>query len=140
MDPTAMPRYIATLRATYDAEDEVEAIFIADQIRLNGEQDLDTDEDLLDEGEEVDTLEVTQITDNGLNLTPDEALSVFRHARNLLIKTRIKQCFDLAREFDRTIYALENREIEGFSMRSYDYGRFMDLAESILIKGEVPNG
>lgn len=127
-----MPRYVSTLRAVYDAQDDVEAMLIADKIAENGAQDLD------DEDDEA-SLEVTQVISNSLELTPDELISRLRVARNLLIKTRIRQCYTLAKELDEVIFALVNREEPGFTMRSYNHGDFLDLVESILVKGASPN-
>ncbi len=126
-----MPRFVATLRAIYDAQDEVEAMLVADKICENGSADLDDSDD-------DSSLEVTQVVSNGLQLLPQEMLSRLRIARNLLIKTRIKQCYELAQELDRVIFALEHREDPGFSIRAYDYGAFIDLADRILMKGETP--
>jgi|ERR1043166_1308738 hypothetical protein len=123
-------RYITTLRAVYSADDDVEAIYIANQIRENAESELVEDDE---------SVEITQVTSNSLELTPEEICSQLRHARNLLINTRIRQCFDLASELDRTIFALENRREENFDISGYDYGNFMDVVESILTKKEAPD-
>jgi hypothetical protein len=125
-----MPKYVSTFRAVYEAEDDVAAAIIADQIRLNAEQDLDEDED---------TFECSQTTSNALDLSPDETISQLKRARNLLIKTRIKQCYELARELDRVIYALPYRDEPSFTMGGYDYGNFMDLTLAILERGEEPD-
>jgi len=125
-------RYVATLRAIYNAEDDVEAIFIADQIRQNGAVDLDEDE-------EGDVLDVTQVTSNQLDLNPDETIIQLKRARNLLIKTRIKQCYALARELDYQIHALMCRESSDLTMSTYDYGHFMELSEAIIQRGEMPD-
>lgn len=124
-------RYVATLRAVYDAEDEVQAIFIADQIRLNAMQDLDE--------EEGDSIEVTQVTSDALHILPEEVLRVLRRARNQLIRTRYKQCYELAKELDQQIFVLEHRGEPDFSMAGYDYGKFMEVSEAILMKGENPS-
>jgi hypothetical protein len=124
-------RYVATFRAVYDADNDVEAAVVADQIRLNAEQDLDE--------EDGDSFECSQVTSNALELTPDETLSQLRRARNLLIKTRIKQCYELAREMDQLIYALQFRDQPDFTMGGYDFGQFMDLTMAILERGEEPN-
>lgn len=121
-----MPRFVATLRAVFDADDEVTAILAAERIRENGIADLDEDEG--------DELNVTQVTSNALDISPDEVLEQLEKARNLLIRTRIKQCFEQARELDKIIYALRHRDEESFDMRGYDYGNFMDIAEEILTK------
>lgn len=125
-----MTRYVATLRALYDAKDDVEAMFIADQIRVNGSIDFDDDNDVLD---------VTQVTSNQLDLSPDETIVQLKRARNLLIKTRIKECYNLAKELDIQIFALQHRESPEFSMSMYDYGDFMELSEAILQRGEMPD-
>jgi len=124
-------RFVSTFRATYDADNDVEAAIVADQIRLNAEQDL--------EAEDGDTFECTQTTSNALELTPDEVLSQFRRTRNLLIKTRIKECYNLARELDQMIFVLQFRDQPSFTIGSYDYGKFMDLTIAILEKEEEPN-
>lgn len=126
-----MPRFVATLRAIYDAQDEVEAIYVADQIRLNGMQDLDEDDG--------DVLDVTQVTSNELNLSPEETVVQLKRARNLLIRTRIRDCYHLARELDVQIYALAHRLDSDFSMGGYNYGDFVDLAEAILVRKENPD-
>lgn len=125
-----MPRYITTLRAVYNAEDDVEAIYIAEQIRSNGASDLDE--------EDGDSLDVTQTTSNAIDLSPEETINQLRLARNLLIRTRIKQCFYLAKELDQTLYALIHRDESGFSMGGYSHGDFMDLALKVL-DGENPD-
>lgn len=125
-----MIRCVATLRAVFDATDEVEAVFIADKICENGQRDFD---------EENDILEVTQVTSNHLDITPEETLVQLRRARNLLIKTRIRDCYMLAKELDQQIYALAHRGAADFAMAGYDYGEFMDLTERILMRGEMPD-
>jgi hypothetical protein len=126
-----MPKYVATLRAVYEAEDDVGAVFIADQIRVNGERDLDD--------EDGDVLDVTQVTSNQLDLTPEETITQLRRARNLLVKTRIKECYNLAKELDQQIYALSHRSAGEFAMAGYDFADFMDLAQSILVEGVTPD-
>ena len=126
-----MPRYVATLRAIYNAPDDVQAVFIADQIRLNGTEDLEEDDG--------DVLDVTQVTSNELDLTPEETIIQLKKARNLLIKTRIRQCYALAKELDLQIFALAHRESPEFMLSTYNHGDFMDLAQAILIEGEEPD-
>jgi len=124
-----MTQYIATLRAVYDAKDEVEAIFIADKILENGSVDLEDD----------DTFSVTQVTSNTISLTPQEITDVLLRARNILIRTRIRDCFQQARELDRIIYLLGFQEEDWeYASAGYSYGNFMDAAEAILMRGESP--
>lgn len=126
-----MPKFVATLRATYDADDDIAAEVVADQIRLNAETDLDDDE-----GDEV---EITQVTSNGLQLTPDELMVLLRKARNALIKTRVRQYWELAKEVDRAIYTMHFKDDPMFSEAGYSHGDFMDLTVAILERGEEPN-
>ena len=123
------PLFIATLRAVFRAEDEVEAIFIADQIKVNGEKDLDK--------EDGDTLDVTQVTQNLAILSPEETLHLLRRARNACIRTRTKDGYDLGRELDKFIYMLKHRSeaSEGFELAGYDYGDYMDVAKEVLAGG-----
>lgn len=107
------------------------AAVIADQIRVNAEQDLDE--------EDGDTFECTQTTSNKLELLPEEMFTQLRRARNLLITTRIKQCYRLAQELDEMLYALQFRDSPDFTMGGYDRGKFMDLTFAILERGEEPD-
>lgn len=120
------PLWIATLRAVYRAEDEVEAIMVADQIKVNGEKDLDPDDG--------DTLDVTQVTQNLLALSPQETVQLLRRARNQLIRTRVKDCLDVARELDKSIFMLANRSEgnAGYELAGYDYASFMEVMEEVL--------
>ena len=126
-----MPSYVATFRATFDADDDVAAEVVCDQIRLNAEQDLDEDDG--------DTFECTQVTSNALALNPDELMSLLRKTRNALIKTRSKPCYDQARELDQLIYKLRFRDEPEFSMAGYSYGDFMDLTVAVLQDREEPD-
>jgi hypothetical protein len=121
------PLYIATLRAVYRASDDVEAIMIADQIKVNGEADL----------EEGDSLDVTQVTQNTLVLSAAEVTSFLRRARNLLIRTRVQYCYDVAREVDKCIFMLDNRSERevGIEFAGYDWGKFLDIAKEVLDGG-----
>lgn len=92
--------------------------------------------DLLDE-EEGDRVVVTQIVPFNSDTSPEEVMTVLRRARNALIRTRIKQCFDLARDMDQVMHSIAGRDDPGYSL-PYDYGNFITIAERILNKGEDP--
>jgi hypothetical protein len=119
--------YVATLRAVFGADSEVDAIMIADQIKVNGEKDL----------ENSDSLDVTQVTQNLALLAPEEVLSQLRKARNILVRTRVPSGYDLARELDKFIYMLGRRSEgdTGFELAGYDYGHFMEVAKDVLDGG-----
>lgn len=119
-----MPKFIATFRAMYEAEDDVAAILAADIIRENGAAELDEGGELI----------VTQVTSSLIEVAPEESIIHFERSRDLLIKTRIRQCFDMAREFDKMIYVLRHRNEQDFNLANYDYGAFMDRVEELLIQ------
>lgn len=118
--------YVATLRAVYRAEDDVEAIMIADQIKVNGEADL--------EPEDGDTLDVTQVTQNTAVLSAEETVILLRRARNALIRTRAAALVDCARELDKSIHLLSSRleHDADIALSGYDYGTFVDVMKEVL--------
>jgi hypothetical protein len=126
-------KYVATFRAVYEAEDEVEAMLIADTIEQNGKRDL--------EEEEGDTLDVTQVMafKDAKNITPQETLFALRKARNVLIRVRFKDCYLLAQELDKVIhYMSHNMEPNEAYAPPYDYGNFLEIAHGILKNGKDP--
>jgi hypothetical protein len=127
-----MNSYVATLRALFDAPDDASALLIADKIRENSMLDLNDEED------SDDDVLVTQVTCNTLDISFEETLVQFKHTRNLLIKTRIKECYELAREFDKMIYTLEHRNEPGFELANYDYTNFIEIADLILNNNTSP--
>lgn len=118
------------MRVVAYCQDEVEATLMMDKL-------VQECESLLDD-EDGDTVTVTQITGSTTDITPEETLVVLRRARNALIRTRIKECFDLARTLDEQIYHLGRRTDPSFSP-SYDYGRIISIADAILNHGEDPH-
>lgn len=126
---TQVHKYVATFRAIYEADDDAKAALVAEKIRENGTQDLDDE----------DTLDVTQVTSNHLELEPVEVQQQLARARNLLIKTRMREGVDLARGLDRFIFALKFRDSPSYTQGGYDHGRFMDVLLAILERGEEPD-
>lgn len=122
--------YVATLRVTYKAEDDVEAQLIAELARERAESELDTEED-------EDEVILTQVTCFEASVEPRELLDRLLRARNDLVRTRYKECFDLARELDRLCDALQKRLLPE-EVTDYDFGRFMEVATAIL-NGEYPD-
>lgn len=121
--------YVATYRAIIVAPDEVTANVWAERLREEAMT-------LLDE-EEGDDVILTSVTDTAINLPPEETLVILKRARNALIRTRIKQCFDQARGLDEIIHYL-GRRLEPGDLAAYDYGRLLEIMEDILIKGNNP--
>ena len=125
-----MKPYAASLRAIFQADNEVIAHVIAEQIRQNGERDLQL--------EDGDSIDVSTVIPYGLGVSRQELSTILRAARNILIETKIKQCFDLARELDRVTWILEHRAEDHFDAAGWEPGDFMDVVEKIL-KGEIPD-
>ena len=127
--PDLIP-HIATLRLVINTVDEVEAILAADKIKMLAEELLDS--------EDGDEVVVTQVTSMSTAVEPAETLVILRRARNALIRTRIKQCFDMAREFDKMIYQLDHRADGEHALANYDYGNLLEVADQILTYGKDP--
>jgi len=120
--------FIGTIRCVIEAQDELEA-------RLEMNEVVEAAAEVLDEGE---TIDVTQIIPIELQraIEPAEMVEQLRRSRDLLIKTRIVQCFELARELDKTAWVLEHRAEESFDLSGYDWGEFMDLTNRLLGRKE----
>ena len=121
--PETMEAYVATLRAHIVTEDEVSANLIIEGLRETMMENLDE--------EEGDFVVVTQVIPfNPMNLqTPQEICDVLRRDRNILIATRYKEMWDIARSLDQTIHMLMTG---GDELQGYDYGRFLEIAEMVL--------
>ena len=117
-------RYLATIRCTLDAEDELEA-------RMEVNELSEAAVELLDEDE---TIDATQIIPYGLQraVEPTEMVEQMRRVRDMLIKTRIVQCFELAQHIDKVAWILEHRAEESFDLSGYDYGAIYDRAKELL--------
>lgn len=127
--PDLIP-HIATLRVILNTQDEVEAILAADKLKMVCEDYLDA--------EEGDQVVVTQVTSMTTAVEPAETLVILRRARNALIRTRIKDCFDMAREFDKMIYQLDHRVDGEHALAGYDYSELLDVMDQILTHGKDP--
>lgn len=124
-------RYVAILRAVFDAEDDEAAKLIADKVRENASEDL--------EEETGDTVDVTQLSRFGYSHSHEEVITRLRQARNLLLRTRLNGSYEMAREVDMFVHALCLGEDRGISDTTYDYSKFMEIANAILLRKEFPN-
>lgn len=118
--------YVATFRVTLVEDSEVGANLVVESLR-------DKMMETLDE-EEGDSVVVTQIIPFSLQhiRTPQEICDVLRRDRNILIATKIKELWDIARSLDQTIHILETGSDQ---LIDYNYTRFLELAEQIF-RGE----
>lgn len=121
------PLFVGTLRIVYTDESEVSANLTADRLCSEISEWLDED----------DTATVTQVIPFTTNVSPEETLTVFKRARNALIRQRHQESYDLARLLDMYIckitHATNTREAD----TQYDYSRMPRFVEHIFIqKGE----
>jgi hypothetical protein len=125
---TDLKPFVANLRCFINLPDEVEAQVTAENLREACEELLDADE-----GDEV---VVTAVESLSTDVEPAEQLVILARARNTLIRTRIKQCYDAAAYLDELMHQLKHHygdEIQPF----YDKSGFYRLAVQVL-DGENP--
>lgn len=122
---------VSTYRVCFSAKDEADGQIIAESIS-------DKIMDLLDE-EDGDFVELTQTLPFSENtpVTPQEVCDQLRLARNILLRTRIKDFYDLARELDKAIFILKNRREETMDFSGYDWGKMVEIAAEVF-KGKMP--
>lgn len=122
---------VATYRVVIFVADELDAAVVAEVIREHIEADLDP--------EDGDFVSLTQVIPFGphVGVTPTEMCDKLRVARNVLIRTRIKECFDLARELDKMIFVLSNRRDDVNDLAGYDWSSMLNIAADVL-KGKFP--
>lgn len=118
-------QYLATLRLVFFESDDVSANVTAELIRERASELI----------EEEDTIEVTQVLPLSLSapVEPSEMVNDMRRVCDMLIATRIKECYDLAQWMHKTAWILEHRIEPGFSDGGYDYMSFIERSNAILI-------
>ena len=117
-------QFIATLRSVFDAEDELSAALVANELQEAVAALLDED----------DTVDVTQVIPYDLpsRVEPTEIVELLRRCRDVLIMTRVVQLFELAKEIDKAAWILEHRNEQSFDLSGYDYGAVFDRADELL--------
>lgn len=121
-------RYVATFRVVFNADTDVEAGVIGGHL-----QEVIADEFTDDDGE-AETVDMTQLISFGESLTAQEAANTLRKARNVLLRTKMKDCYDVASSLDQMAHALEHRdqiEMGGEAPVTYDFSHFVDVAHEI---------
>ncbi len=121
-------QFIGTIRCVIEAQDELGA-------RLEMNEIVEAGGELLEDGETIDVTQIIPAELQGV-VEPAEMVEQLRRSRDMLIKTRIIQCFELARELDKTAWVLEHRAEESFDLSGYDWGVFMDLTNKLLERKE----
>lgn len=124
-----MPNYLAVAHIYLKSEDQVTAIAEADDVKLAIERDLLDP----DEGEVVDIVEVIDTEENPV---PTAAITQLRRARNILLRTRTKDGYDVARSIDEFAHMLSTKLVSTDESRaSYDYGNLMAVLKEVLDGG-----
>ncbi len=116
-------RFVATLRSIFDAPDELGARLVAHELQ-------EAVAALLEDGESVDVTQVIPVESASTHVEPTELVEQLYRTRDMLIKTRITQCFDLASWIDRVSWILEHRQEATFDLAGYDCARVMDVANN----------
>jgi hypothetical protein len=120
--------YVGTLRVGAACESEVDAELVFEGLREQVEQVLDLEEGDFATVTQVIPFEAREMTSR------QEIADVLRRDRNILIRTKVKHLWDIARAMDEAIHVINTGNDE---MQDYDYGHFLIVAEAVL-KGENP--
>lgn len=121
-----MPEYLNVFHIYTKCEDDVSAITAADDIKIALERDiLDCDD-----GETVDVIQTIPVTEDP---TPSATIVQLRRARNILLRTRTKENYDLARAIDQAIWQLASRYQT--DLVGYDWGKFVEVMKEVVEGG-----
>lgn len=122
-----MPEFLTVLHIYHSSETEVDAIAEADDIKLGIEKHLIDTEN----GEAVDVVQVIPTSEDP---TPTAQVTQLRRSRNILIRTRIKECWEFAKALDEIIFQLSKRTLgEGeYRHAGYDWSNFMTVTKEVL--------
>lgn len=125
-----MPDYLSVLHVYHNSENDIAAIAEADDIKINVEQHL-LDEELK---EGVDIVETIPL---GTDPTPTASVTTLRRARNILIRSGIKECWEYAKALDELIFQFERRTLgnNDFRHTGYDWSNFMKVTKEVLDGG-----
>lgn len=121
-----MPDFTAVLHAHLQAEDEVAAILAADDVKIALEQSI------LDEDEDVDVVQVIPMVEDP---SPIANVKQLRRARNILIRTRTREAWDIAQQLHQFIHAFANRMTDEEARITYDYSSWLSTAKDVLDGG-----
>lgn len=124
---TEKQKFMATLRVTFGAETPVDAHLVGFEIT-------EAVGNMLEDGDTVDVTQIIPLTLAHENISPEEMVSQLHRTIDLLIKTKIIQCFEQAKELHKTAWILEHRREEHFDLSGYDYGAFYDRMEELIGK------
>ena len=117
-----MAEYVHVLHVYTNSENDLAAIDEADNIKLAIERDLLDTQD----GEGVDVVQTIPL---GEDPVPSASIMQLRRARNILLRTKRKDAYDVARSLDQVAYQLSSGDP---LLTSYDWGKFVEVMREIL--------
>lgn len=120
--------FLAVLHVHFKHRSEVDAVMFAEDCREEVGKLLEDDDGGAD---------VTEVILESDDPRPSGDIAALQRARNILIRTRIKEAFDTARVLDQVIHSFKTKLPLEDSMTSYDWGKFMQIAAGVL-KGIDP--
>ena len=121
----ALSKYIITLRVIYDGPDEMDAKLAANDLH-------DHTREILKDDDSVYVTQILPYEGHYRAVEPTELVESMRHCVDLLIMTKITQCFELAQSLDKTAWVLEHRDEETFDLNGYDHAAIFDRAKILL--------
>jgi hypothetical protein len=124
--------YLLVQQIGFRARSQEAAEQIALHLRDQVEEELEQEE-----GDEVTIVELIAVTPL-TTLTPLDKIRRLREARNVLLETKLKDCYVVAQTLDQMAHALEHRiDADFVGPALYDYSKFIEVAERVW-KGENP--
>lgn len=123
-----VPDYISILHCYHREESDLHAIIAADDIKVSLEREI------LDDGDSVDIIQTIP-----LDVDPIASASIIqlRRSRNILIRTRTKENYDLARAIDQAAHTLAWRLDPENELVHYDWSKFMQVCTEVM-QGKNP--
>ena len=118
-----MADFLAVLHCYIQADNEVNAILSADDVKVALEQSI------LDEDESVDVVQVIPTEEDP---APSASVKQLRRARNILIRTKSREAWDIAQTLHQFIHAFEQRMSPEEARVNYDWGSWMTTAKEVL--------
>lgn len=122
-----MADFVAVLHANFSHTDEIEARLFAEDLREGLDKLMETDD-----GDGADVIEVISADEDP---APISNVIQLKRARNILLRTRTTDGWDLARTLDQFTHAYEHKYTMQDGMISYDYGKFIDTAKAVIDGG-----
>lgn len=122
-----MPNYTAVMHLYLRSDDYVSAIAEADDVKLAVEKIVEADI-----GEGMDVVEIVEADEEPI---ASGSIMQLRRARNILIRTKYKEAYDLARSLDEMCHVLATRVDPTMVAGTYDYSNLMRVLKEVIDGG-----